>query len=139
MNKSIYFLIILFIISFSEISYSLPRFALRMGGQCADCHVNPTGGELRNKGGFHFERNVLPMFSAHKSFKMDDKIGENIFYGLDYRMQYLYSQGVKKTDFQKMSGTLYTDVKVDDKIDELHRQIGQLKVENDFLSRKLGF
>ncbi len=29
--------------------------------------------------------------------------------------------------------------KVDDQIDELHRQIGQLKVENDFLSRKLGF
>ncbi len=29
--------------------------------------------------------------------------------------------------------------KVDDKIDELHRHIGQLKVENDFLSRKLGF
>jgi transposase len=27
----------------------------------------------------------------------------------------------------------------DAKIDELHRQIGQLKVENDFLSRKLGF
>ena len=26
-----------------------------------------------------------------------------------------------------------------DKIDELHRQIGQLKVENDFLSRKLGY
>jgi transposase-like protein len=29
--------------------------------------------------------------------------------------------------------------RVDNKIDELHRQIGQLKVENDFLSRKLGF
>jgi len=28
---------------------------------------------------------------------------------------------------------------VDTKIDELHRQIGELKVENDFLSRKLGF
>ena len=28
---------------------------------------------------------------------------------------------------------------LDIKIDELHRQIGQLKVENDFLSRKLGF
>ena len=25
------------------------------------------------------------------------------------------------------------------KFDELHRQIGQLKVENDFLSRKLGY
>ena len=28
---------------------------------------------------------------------------------------------------------------VESKIDELHRQIGQLKVENDFLSRKLDF
>lgn len=28
---------------------------------------------------------------------------------------------------------------VEAKIDELHRQIGQLKVENDFLSRKLHF
>jgi len=27
----------------------------------------------------------------------------------------------------------------DTKIDELHRQIGKLKVENDFLSKKLGF
>ena len=27
----------------------------------------------------------------------------------------------------------------DDEIDELHRQIGKLKVENDFLSRKLGY
>jgi len=27
----------------------------------------------------------------------------------------------------------------DDQIDELHRQIGKLKVENDFLSRKLGY
>jgi len=29
--------------------------------------------------------------------------------------------------------------KADFQIDELHRHIGQLKVENDFLSRKLGF
>jgi transposase-like protein len=28
---------------------------------------------------------------------------------------------------------------VEAKIDELHRQIGQLKVENDFLSKKLDF
>jgi transposase-like protein len=27
---------------------------------------------------------------------------------------------------------------VEDQVDELYRQIGQLKVENDFLSRKLG-
>ena len=28
---------------------------------------------------------------------------------------------------------------IGNKIDELHRQIGKLKVENDFLSRKLGY
>ena len=29
--------------------------------------------------------------------------------------------------------------KTETQIDELHRQIGKLKVENDFLSRKLGY
>lgn len=32
-----------------------------------------------------------------------------------------------------------TQKQTDAKIDELHRQIGKLKVENDFLSKKLGF
>ena len=38
--------------------------------------------------------------------------------------------------FDKGNSTQKSDAK---KIDELHRQIGQLKVENDFLSRKLGY
>jgi len=32
-----------------------------------------------------------------------------------------------------------TQKQTDVEIDELHRQIGKLKVENDFLSKKLGF
>jgi hypothetical protein len=31
-----------------------------------------------------------------------------------------------------------TRKQVEDQVDDLYRQIGQLKVENDFLSRKLG-
>jgi len=38
--------------------------------------------------------------------------------------------------FEKSNKSHKLDAK---KIDELHRQIGQLKVENDFLSRKLGY
>jgi len=38
--------------------------------------------------------------------------------------------------FEKSNKSQKLDAK---KIDELHRQIGQLKVENDFLSRKLGY
>jgi transposase-like protein len=49
----------------------------------------------------------------------------------------------KKALIENASDTFGKNLKslkqVDAKIDELHRQIGQLKVENDFLSRKLGF
>jgi hypothetical protein len=108
---------ITFLLLFSYDGYSIPRFALRMGGTCIDCHVNPTGGGLRSDGGFNFERNVLPMMKAEKNFKTGDKIGDNIIFGLDYRTQYLYSQQFNKTDFQKMQGTFYTDVNVTDKLD----------------------
>jgi hypothetical protein len=112
-----YLLLFFVVVLFSGINYSLPRFALRMGGQCADCHVNPTGGELRNDGGWKFGRSVLPMVSAHKKLKMSNILGENIYFGVDYRTQYIYSQQLKRTDFQKMSGQFYTDINVDEKVD----------------------
>lgn len=117
MKKYQLLLIVLLFISIQGINYSIPRFALRMGAQCADCHVNPTGGQLRNDGGFKVGKNVLPMFSAHEEFKADNKIGENIYFGLDYRTQYLYSQEFGKSDFQKMTGSVYTGVNVTDKLD----------------------
>jgi hypothetical protein len=108
---------IIFLLLFSFEGFSIPRFALRMGGTCADCHIDPTGGGLRSDGGFNFERNVLPMMKAEKSIQTGDKIGDNIIFGLDYRTQYLYSQQFGKTDFQRMQGNIYTDVNLTDKLD----------------------
>lgn len=98
--------------------YALPRFALRQGGTCADCHVNPTGGLLRNSGGFAFGKNVLPMERVDKEFPMSQNIGENIQYGLDFRgNSYLYiTEGHKRIDFQSMSGSIYTNVDLSEKI-----------------------
>jgi hypothetical protein len=99
-------------------SFSLPRFALRMGGTCADCHVNPTGGLMRNSGGWMFGKNVLPMERPSKEFPMSQNIGENIQYGLDIRgNSYLHLQESKKQiDFQSMSGSIYTNVDISEKI-----------------------
>ncbi len=105
------------VLIFTIPGYSIPRFALMMGGTCSDCHFDPSGAGLRNDGGFKFERDVLPMMHAQKSLKISDLIGENIYFGFDYRTQYLYSQQFNKTDFQKMQGTFYTDVNLTDKLD----------------------
>lgn len=106
------------LIFFVTCSFALPRYALRMGGTCADCHVNPTGGLMRNSGGWTYGKNVLPMLRPSKEFPMSQKIGENIEYGLDYRgNSYLYLQESKKQiDFQSMSGSVYTNVDISDKI-----------------------
>jgi hypothetical protein len=91
-----------------------------MGAQCIDCHVNPTGGAMRNKGGWHYGLRALPIFSPREKddqLNMSNEIGKNIDIGLDYRTQYLYSQEFQKTTFQKMQGSIYVDVKIMDSID----------------------
>ncbi len=104
-------------------SYSLPRYALRMGGTCADCHVNPTGGLMRNSGGWVFGKNVLPMERPSKEFPMSQNIGENIQYGLDFRGNSLLymTDSTKRIDFQKMTGSVYTNVDISEKINVFAR------------------
>jgi hypothetical protein len=115
-----YLFIILTVLLFTKGMFALPRYALRMGAQCVDCHVNPTGGEMRNKGGWHYGMRVLPMISPREKdneLNMSNEIGKNIEIGFDYRSQLLYSQELQKSTFQKMQGTLYIDAKIMDSID----------------------
>jgi len=103
---------------FSELS-ALPRFSLRGGGgDCMGCHVNPTGGNMRNSSGWGFGKNVLPMNTTDDDFKMSNKIGDNIQFGLDLRGQTLLmmTSERKRIDFQRMTGTIYTNVDLSEKI-----------------------
>lgn len=104
-------------------TYSLPRYALQMGGTCADCHVNPTGGLMRNSGGWNFGKNVLPMERPSKEFPMSNKLNENIQFGLDFRGNGLLymTDSTKKIDFQRMTGSVYTNVDFSEKINAFAR------------------
>jgi len=67
----------------------LPRFALRLGDKCVDCHYNPTGGIIRNENGFFYGQNLLSMISPReKDYSMSPNINENISVGLDFRGQF---------------------------------------------------
>ncbi len=90
--------------------FGLPRFAVKLKDRCIDCHYNPSGGIIRNEGGWHWGKNTLSTISTpDKDFIMSPRISENISIGLDYRTQYLYSQEKKRTDFQNMSGSIYSN------------------------------
>ncbi|MBI2893368.1 MAG: hypothetical protein HYY06_07430 [Deltaproteobacteria bacterium] len=54
--------VLLFLLSSSEgAALALPRFAARNAGECIQCHVNPTGGGMRNEYGRNvFEQAILP-------------------------------------------------------------------------------
>jgi len=54
------FSFILFCLLFST-AYSLPRFAVRLGDKCIDCHYNPTGGIIRSEDGWNFGKNILKL------------------------------------------------------------------------------
>jgi len=111
MRTKILCFIFFFTILFSIKAYSFPRFALSTGGNCIDCHVNPTGGEMRNDKGWKMSRNNLAMISPDEDFKMSNKLNDNIRFGFDVRGQLLGTLGdYKRIDFQNMSGLLYTSV-----------------------------
>ncbi|MDH7605808.1 MAG: hypothetical protein QHH13_12975 [Melioribacter sp.] len=108
---------LLFFIAIIEL-YSLPRFSMRLGDKCSDCHINPTGGMIRNENGFFFGKNVLSMISPReKDFSLSQKFTENVSFGFDYRSQFLYSQEKNRADFQDMTGSIYLNAGISKKID----------------------
>lgn len=109
--KSQFIFLIMLMIFITEGIFSLPRFAVKLGDRCIDCHYNPTGGLIRKLDGWHWGKNNLSMISTKDAdFSMSPKISDNISIGTDFRTQFLYSQQKNRTDFQSMSGSIYTNL-----------------------------
>ncbi len=112
--KLTHYLIITFTLLSINQTMSLPRYALKTGFQCIDCHTNPSGGIIRNEEGWTYGRK-LAVFSP-RDFEMSPNLNENISLGFDLRTQFLYSQKLKKSDFHKMSGAFYTNINLSEEI-----------------------
>lgn len=114
--KLMKWLLLVIIILYSD-SYALPRFSLRQNDKCSSCHYDPTGGGMRNENGVFFGKNVISMISPRdEDFKISPKLSDNVSFGLDIRSQYLYSMEKKRSDFQDMSGSVYANVDLSEKI-----------------------
>src|SRR5437899_1635942 len=139
----------------SHSASALPRFALMSGMKCASCHVNPTGGQMRNDYGIGFSQDKLPLEALKDSeFTFSHKLNDNISIGGDYRGQLIYdfsdspdftnpivdpvtqqitySSNTGKTTFHAMTASLYGAVNLSKKItfffkqDLLHTSYGDL-------------
>ena len=115
MNHYLYFILI-FCFSLN-ITFALPRFAVKNGASCIACHVNPTGSGMRNSHGndvVALEELPLKRWLNKGNENWDGYITENMQIGGDLRMQgiqYNNTDG-RETAFFPMQADLYTNLKL---------------------------
>jgi hypothetical protein len=89
---------------------ALPRFAVDSGVGCQACHVNPTGGGMRNEfGAEYYSRTVLPMRTYQQSQGLSGfstALTDFIRVGSDFRTLLLFRDNNTST-FWQMQGDLY--------------------------------
>ena len=105
---------------------ALPRFAAQTGAKCQSCHVNPSGGAMRQTFGVKFGRDELPVPTWSKDFEVEDfsnLLTNFLGVGADFRTLYYYRQlpdstgGKTSNDaFWQMQGDIYLNFRVAKKV-----------------------
>jgi hypothetical protein len=112
-------LVILFLFTFDiKETKAYPRFAAYTGDKCMDCHVDPTGGTMRNSGGIGFAKKNLNMDMFKKLTGKTDfspKISDVISVGGDVRVAQVDNQVQGSSNFNSflaMQGDLYVNAEL---------------------------
>ncbi len=120
-NRLIVFLSCL--VAFTASAYAIPRFATRLNLPCQSCHVNPSGGGMRNAFGQSFSRDSLSVKSWQEEYALDDfstKLSEFLTYGADFRFLAFYQSRTNPdaslSSFFPMQTDLYFNLAVSKKI-----------------------
>lgn len=107
-----------FIISSGDL-FSYPKFAAITGEKCVSCHVNPTGGGMRNKYGIKVSRELLYwkfLEKQNKETELNTEINKSIQIGSDFRMIFIDDQqgeGVPNFNtFFQMQADLYVSAQI---------------------------
>lgn len=120
MKRTIFSLLFFVFVSSAVVnrSFAYPRFAAYTGSKCIDCHVDPSGGSMRNGGGFAYARNNLSMDMFKKlagKTEFSPKITKDISIGGDVRVAQVDDQVPGASNFNSflsMQGDLYVNAKL---------------------------
>src|SRR5512135_2769531 len=120
MDRCVSLLIVAAVLVVGE-SSSLPRFASRTGARCQSCHINPSGGAMRQAFGVQYGREQLPVPEWSKDFEMEDftnLVANVLGVGADFRTLYFYQQRDSTQDnaFFQMQGDIYLNFRVAKKV-----------------------
>lgn len=119
MNEKIILPAVLFLFSFIIFDFNnlraYPRFAAYTGDKCMDCHVDPTGGTMRNGGGIKYaEKNLnMEMFKklAGKT-QFSPKLSKSVSVGGDVRVAAVDDEIEGESNFNSflaMQGDVYVN------------------------------
>ncbi len=102
---------------FAFTALSLPKFASRMNLSCQSCHVNPTGGGLRNEFGVSYGQEDLPVPTWQKEYSLEGfstQLNESISIGANFRTLYFYQESptAGHSSFFQMQSDLYVGARL---------------------------
>lgn len=102
-------------------AFALPRFAARTGAKCQSCHVNPSGGGMRQLFGAEFGREKLPVPSWQGESELGDfstLLTNFVGVGADFRTLYYLRQipdtggASNRNAFFEMQGDIYLNFRI---------------------------
>jgi hypothetical protein len=108
-----------------ESANALPRFAALTGQKCISCHINPSGGAMRQTLGAQYGREELPVPAWSPGFQIEDfttALTNFLGVGADFRTLFYTRQKAdsagSRTDnaFWQMQGDLYLNFRVAKKV-----------------------
>jgi len=110
-------------------AFALPRFAALTGAKCQSCHINPSGGGMRQAFGVQYGRETLPVPTWSEELGLDDfstKLTDFVSIGADFRTLYFMQQNpdtgtppqsVKGSNaFWQMQGDIYMNFRLAKKV-----------------------
>lgn len=109
----------------SASAFAIPRFSAQTGWKCQSCHVNPTGGGMRQTLGAQYGREQLPVPEWSKDLELEDfstLLTNFLGVGADVRTLYYYRQvpgGASDSSnnaFWQMEGSLHLNFKLARKV-----------------------
>jgi len=102
----------------SSASWGIPKFASRLNLSCKSCHVNPTGGGLRNAFGTSYGQEELPIPTWQEDFTLEEfstQLSDIISVGANFRTLYFYQQTsptTSRNSFFQMQSDLYLSARL---------------------------